>query len=48
MSHTGLIRATQDELHGAQVLGLLRELDGCEKTVPLVSCARLVVLGGVT
>ena len=28
MSHTGLIRGTQDELHGAQVLGLLRELDG--------------------
>ena len=26
--HTGLIRATQDELHGAQVLRLLRELAG--------------------
>ena len=28
MSHTGLIRGTQAELHGAQVLGLLRELAG--------------------
>ena len=28
MSHTSLIHATQDELHGAQVLGLLRELAG--------------------
>ena len=46
MSHTGLIRGTQAELHGAQVLGLLRELaGGGENGAACVLCACCRVWG---